>query len=48
MRAAILGYAERVGNYIAALQAVGVEPLVTLSPAVKASNLNPIDALRRE
>ena len=33
VRAAILGYAERVGNYIAALEAVGVEPLVTLSPA---------------
>lgn len=33
MRAAILGYAERVDNYVAALEAVGVEPLVTLSPA---------------
>lgn len=33
MRAAILGYAERVGNYTAALEAVGVEPFVTLSPA---------------
>ena len=33
MRAAILGYAERVTNYVAALEAVGVAPLVTLSPA---------------
>ncbi len=28
--AAIVGYADRVGNYIAALEAVGVEPVVTL------------------
>ena len=30
---AILGYVDRVGNYIAALEAMGLEPVVTLSPA---------------
>ena len=36
-RVAVAGYAENVPNYIAALEAMGLEPLVTLAPEEAAS-----------